>query len=66
MYKDITAAHDYLVNVFGFKSGGVFRDREGNAVHGEVRAGDTTIWLHRGTPEHGIGSGDSTLRSSGL
>ncbi len=46
VYADIPRAHDFLVEVFGFESGGVQRDGSGRAVHGEVRAGDTTIWLH--------------------
>jgi MerR family transcriptional regulator, thiopeptide resistance regulator len=65
-YEDIPAAHDFLVDVFGFEAGGVIKDDEGYAVHGEVRAGTTTIWLHRVTPEHGIGPADDELASSGL
>ena len=45
--EDIAAEHDFLVEVLGFSSGGVQRDGEGQAVHGEVRAGSTVIWLHR-------------------
>jgi uncharacterized glyoxalase superfamily protein PhnB len=55
-YQDIPAAHDFLVNAFGFVSGGIHRSPEGQAVHGEVRAGDATIWLHRVTPEHHLDS----------
>jgi len=51
-YRDIAAAHDFLVGAFGFDSGGVHRTPEGEAVHGEVRAGAATIWLHRVTAEH--------------
>lgn len=51
VYRDIEAAHDFLVNVFGFRSGGVDRDGQGNARHAEVRAGDATIWLHRETED---------------
>lgn len=47
VYRDIPAAHDFLVNAFGFTSGGVERDGDGQAVHGEVRAGDAIFWLHR-------------------
>jgi uncharacterized glyoxalase superfamily protein PhnB len=43
---DIAATHDYLVDVFGFKPGGVQRDGEGRPVHGEVRMGASRIWLH--------------------
>jgi MerR family transcriptional regulator, thiopeptide resistance regulator len=35
------------------------RDATGNAVHGEVRAGGATIWLHRVTPEHGLAVADN-------
>ena len=52
VYEDIPAAHDFLVEVFGFASRGVERDGQGNAVHAEVRAGDFAIWLHRVAPEH--------------
>jgi uncharacterized glyoxalase superfamily protein PhnB len=50
--RDISSAHDFLVRAFGFESGGVHRTDEGEAVHGEVRAGDATIWLHRVVAEH--------------
>ena len=46
-YEDVQAAHDFLVKAFGFEAGGVMRNAEGQPVHGEVRIGDTTIWLHR-------------------
>jgi MerR family transcriptional regulator, thiopeptide resistance regulator len=49
--EDIAAAHEFLVNAFGFASGGVTRDPDGNPVHGEVRMGEMTIWLHRANPE---------------
>lgn len=55
-YRDIPAAHDFLVNAFGFEAGGIERNVDGQPVHGEVRAGDTTIWLHRVTAEHGLNS----------
>src|SRR3954447_19293351 len=47
VYEDIAAAHDFLVDAFGFASGGVVRDGEGRAVHAEVRVGELPIWLHR-------------------
>lgn len=49
--RDIQAAHDFLVKAFGFKAGGVRRNGDGQPFHGEVSAGDTTIWLHRATAE---------------
>jgi uncharacterized glyoxalase superfamily protein PhnB len=66
-YRHISAAHDFLVNAFGFDSGGVSRNAEGDPIHGEVRAGDATIWLHRVTPEHQLNSPlDSGVANSGL
>jgi uncharacterized glyoxalase superfamily protein PhnB len=55
-YRDISAAHDFLVRAFGFLSGGVHRSPNGEPVHGEVRAGDAPIWLHRVTAEHHLDS----------
>ncbi len=55
-YQDIAAAHDFLVQAFGFAPGGVHRTPEGQPVHGEVRAGDAAIWLHRVTAEHHLES----------
>ena len=66
-YQDIAAAHDFLVNAFGFNGGGVSRNPEGQPVHGEVRVGDATIWLHRVTAEHRLSSPlDSDIANSGL
>ena len=66
-YRDIAAAHDFLVSVFGFESGGVHRSAEGQVVHGEVRAGGAAVWLHRVTPEHGLDSPlTSEVANSGL
>ena len=50
--EDIEAAHDFYVRAFGFEPGGVSTGADGRAVHGEVRAGTTAIWLHRATAEH--------------
>ena len=44
-YDDIRAAHDFLVDVLGFESGGIV-EHDGRVVHGEVRAGDRRFWLH--------------------
>jgi len=54
--RDIPAAHDFLVQAFGFDSGGVHRTPDGQPIHGEVRAGDATIWLHRVAAEHQLDS----------
>ena len=65
--QDIAAAHDFLVQAFGFVSGGVHRDADGAALHGEVRAGDTSIWLHRTSAEHHLDSPASVdVANSGL
>lgn len=52
VYEDIEAGHDYLVNVYGFTSGGLHRLDDGTVVHGEVTLGDSTIWLHAVSREH--------------
>ena len=64
VYEDIPAAHDFLVEAFGFETGGVTRNAEGQPVHGEVRAGATAIWLHRVTLEHELAP--AGMPSSGL
>jgi MerR family transcriptional regulator, thiopeptide resistance regulator len=56
VYADIEAAHDFLVGVFGFTSGGLHRLDDGTVVHGEFRLGDEAIWLHRVTPEQEMAS----------
>jgi uncharacterized glyoxalase superfamily protein PhnB len=66
-YADIAAGHDFLVRAFGFEGAGVYRDAEGRAVHGEVRAGGHTIWLHRVAVEHRLASPQvSDIANSGL
>jgi len=52
VYRDIQAAHDFLVQAFGFESGGVEKTADGQVVHGEVRIGSAAVWLHRITAEH--------------
>jgi uncharacterized glyoxalase superfamily protein PhnB len=67
VYEDIAAAHDFLVRAFGFTPGSIHRDGEGRAVHGEVRAGDLVIWLHRVAAEFRMASPRSLpADSSGL
>ncbi len=56
VYEDIQVAHAFLVSAFGFQAGGVHRDADGIAIHGEVRAGYTEIWLHRVTAAHRLNS----------
>ncbi len=67
VYEDIEAAHDYLVHVYGFTSGGLHRTEDGTVVHGEVRHGDAAIWLHQVTTEHEMASPrDATSSHGGL
>lgn len=46
VYRDVQAAHDYLVDVFGLTPGEVSLGPDGAAVHAELYAGDGVIWLH--------------------
>ncbi|MDN5758236.1 MAG: MerR family transcriptional regulator [Tomitella sp.] len=55
VYRDIVAAHAYLVDVLGLAPGPIAYDG-GRAVHGEVHAGDGVVWLHREAPEHRMAS----------
>ncbi len=67
VYEDIEAGHDYLVETFGFTSGGIHRTDDGTAVHAEVRMGDAAVWLHRVTEEHDMVSPrDSATATGGL
>lgn len=54
VYADITAAHDFLVETFGFESGGVHRNDDGEVMHGEVSLAGETVWLHRVSPDYGL------------
>jgi MerR family transcriptional regulator, thiopeptide resistance regulator len=66
-YRDIAAAHDFLVRAFGFVAGGVERTPDYQPVHAEVRVGDATIWLHRVIAEHHLDSPVSAdVANSGL
>ena len=65
--QDIAAEHDFLVETLGFSSGGIHRNAEGQAVHGEVCIGDFVIWLHRVVEEFKLASPRSMpAASSGL
>ena len=63
--EDIAATHDFLVEAFGFEAGGVQRDGEGRVVHGEVRGGDSVIWLHAVSTEHELTSPRMLPQASG-
>lgn len=65
VYEDIQAAHDFLVSAFGLQAGRVDRDGSGEVVHGEVRAGDADIWLHRVSTEHELASPRSADAAAG-
>ncbi|HEX5257092.1 MAG TPA: MerR family transcriptional regulator [Mycobacterium sp.] len=56
VYDDIPTIHDYLVRVFGLGAGRLEHDEHGTCVHGEVQAGDGTIWLHQVSPQFGLAS----------
>ena len=56
VYEDIEAAFDYLSRVFGFGPGELMRDPDGNAVHGEIQAGDGEFWLHMESAPFGLKS----------
>lgn len=54
-YHDLQGIHDFLVDAFQLRPGGVQLDEGGRAVHAEVYAGDgSAIWLHRNAPKHGL------------
>ena len=59
VYRDIAAAHDWLVRVFGLAPGTLSTDGE-RVVHGEIHVGDGVVWLHREAPEHRMFSPLST------
>ncbi len=54
VHVDIEAAHDFLVETFGFTAGGVHRNGEGEVMHGEVSLDREAIWLHRVSPDYGL------------
>lgn len=56
VYRDLPAAHAYLVDVFGFTPGEITTTPAGVTVHAEVHAGDGVIWLHPETDEFGLAS----------
>ncbi len=56
VYRDLAAAHDYLVDVFGFTPGEITTDPDGHPVHADLVAGDGVIWLHQETEEFGLAS----------
>ena len=65
VYEDIEAGHDYLVETFGFTSGGLHRTDDGTVVHGEVRLGEAVVWLHRVSEENDMASPKDSGRVHG-
>lgn len=59
VYRDLQAAYDFLIRVFGLGPGELTRDDTGRIVHGEVQAGDGVLWLHPELPEHRLLSPES-------
>ncbi len=56
VYRDLGAAHRYLVDVFGLTPGEVTTIPDGTVVHAEVYAGDGVIWLHPETEQYRLAS----------
>ena len=56
VYRDLAAAHRYLVDVFGLTPGEITTAPDGAVVHAEVFAGDGVIWLHPETDEFRLAS----------
>ncbi len=56
VYRDIEAAHDFLIRVFGLGPGELSRDENGIAVHAEIEAGDGEFWLHVESAEFDLAS----------
>lgn len=56
VYADIEAMFDEIAAKFGLGPGQLTRDGDGNAVHGEINAGDGVLWLHPESPEFGLSS----------
>lgn len=54
IYADIEAAHDFLVESFGFTAGGFNRNAEGEVMHGEVSLEGEAIWLHPVSPDYDL------------
>jgi MerR family transcriptional regulator, thiopeptide resistance regulator len=54
VYRDIETAYDHITEVFGLGPGKLDRTEDGQAVHGEIHAGDGVIWLHGEDPDFGL------------
>ncbi|NNF65781.1 MAG: MerR family transcriptional regulator [Acidimicrobiia bacterium] len=56
VYSDLESIFDFLTGAFALGPGQLSRDGDGNAVHGEIHAGDGVLWLHPESPEYGLSS----------
>jgi uncharacterized glyoxalase superfamily protein PhnB len=65
VYADLQEAYDYLARVFQIGPGELSKDGKGNAVHGEIQAGDGVIWLHPENAEFALASPQSLGASTG-
>ena len=64
VYRDLESTLDFLTSAFGLGPGQFMRDGDGNAVHGEIHAGDGVLWLHPESPEHGLSSPETVGSST--
>lgn len=60
VYRDLQAAYDYLVRVFGLGPGQLTKADDGRIVHGELQAGDGVVWLHPELASMGLSSPAAT------
>ena len=56
VYSDLSAAIEFLTDVFGLGPGELTHDPDGNVVHGELEAGDGVVWLHPESTAFGLSS----------
>lgn len=66
VYDDIAAAHDFLVDTFGFTTGGLHRGDDGQVVHAEVSLGGEAIRLHRVVADQGLRSAAEFGAATGM
>jgi uncharacterized glyoxalase superfamily protein PhnB len=51
-YEDAEAAMAWYGRVFGWEEVGVWRDDDGKVQNGEMKVGDTELWLDGGGPAY--------------
>jgi len=66
VYADLPAAYEYLIRVFGLGPGELNHDESGEAVHGELQAGDGVLWLHPERSEFSLRSPQSVGAATGM